>query len=62
MVEESRKRNARYKISDNYFSFYFRFIYPNKSLLLEGEKISDFKKKYNQYLGYVFEDVAQELL
>ncbi len=62
MAEESRKRNAMYKISDNYFSFYFRFIYPYKSLLLEGEKIPDSEKKYNQYLGYVFEDVAQELL
>ncbi len=61
-IGESRKRNARYKISDNYFRFYFRFIYPNKSLLLGGGKIPAFENKYNQYLGYVFEDVAQELL
>ena len=61
-IGESRKRNAKYRISDNYFRFYFRFIYPNKSILLDGGKIPDFEKKYNQYLGSIFEDVAQQLL
>lgn len=44
---EPRKRDARYRIVDNYFIFYFRFIYPNKSRLLEGRRIPDFESKYN---------------
>lgn len=61
-VGEPRKRNARYRLADNYFTFYFRFIYPNKSLLLEGKKIPDFERKYNQYLGHVFERIAREFI
>lgn len=34
---QSKAHNSRYLISNNYFRFYFRFMYPNYSWLEEGE-------------------------
>ncbi|NJE26421.1 ATP-binding protein [Thermococcus sp. MV5] len=60
--EPERKRNARYYISDLYFTFWFRFIYPNRSQLLELGRIEGFEEEYNRYLGFVFEKVAEQFL
>jgi AAA+ ATPase superfamily predicted ATPase len=57
---KEKSRNARYAISDNYLSFYFRFIYPNKALLMEGEAIPEFTRDFNTYLGTVFEKAARQ--
>ena len=61
-ITESKKRNTRYYLCDNYFNFYFRFIYPNKSLLIGGDTIPNFENKYNRYLGIIFEKVGREFL
>jgi len=54
-----------YKIKDNFFNFWFRFVYPNKSLI-ELEKIDKvlglIKEEFNEYVGFVFEDICKELL
>jgi len=60
--EPERKRNARYYLSDNYYNFWFRFIYPNRSQLLEFGHIEGFEDEYNRYLGFVFEKVAKQFL
>ena len=60
--EPERRRNARYYLSDLYFNFWFRFVYPNRSQLLEFGYIGNFEEKYNQYLGFVFEKVAEQFL
>ncbi len=57
-----RSRNARYYITDNYFTFWFRFVYPNKSLIYNGLKIENFETNFNSYLGFVFEKISKELL
>lgn len=57
-----KSRNARYYISDNYYSFWFRFVYPNKSLIYNGRKIRNFSSDFNRYLGHIFEKVAAEFL
>ncbi|NJE00630.1 ATP-binding protein [Thermococcus sp. JdF3] len=60
--ESGRRRNARYYISDLYFTFWFRFVYPNRSQLLEYGHIEGFEEDYNRYLGFVFEKVAEQFL
>lgn len=60
--EPERKRNARYYLSDLYFTFWFRFVYPNRSQLLEFGRIKGFEKEYTHYLGHVFEKVAEQFL
>lgn len=61
---KERKRNRKYAFCDNYFRFWFRFVYPNKSLIERGlpEAFDVVKKGYGTYLGAVFEKVAEELL
>ncbi len=60
--ERKRARNTRYVLSDNYIAFYFRFIYPNKSYLIEEGRIPNFREEYNRYLGRVFEKVGRQFL
>ncbi len=57
-----RSRNARYYITDNYFTFWFRFVYPNKSLIYSDLKIPQFNFDFNRYVGMVFEKIAAEFL
>ncbi len=60
--EPERRRNARYYLSDLYFNFWFRFVYPNRSQLLDFGYIENFEEEYNHYLGFVFEKVAGDFL
>lgn len=60
--EPEKRRNARYYLSDNYYHFWFRFVYPNRSQLLEFGYIEGFEEEYNQYLGFVFEKIAKQFL
>ena len=60
--KKERTRNRKYVFSDNYFNFYFRFIYSNKSELLQEGSIENFKIKYNQYMGLIFEKACKEFL
>ena len=60
--EKERSRNKRYHLSDNYFNFYFRFIYPNKSELILNGQITDFYSDYNRYLGQIFEKFSKEFI
>ncbi len=60
-----RSKKGRYFIKDNFFRFWFRFIYPNASEL----EISNFKRVFekideniNAYTGSIFEDVCREFL
>ena len=57
-----KSRNARYYITDNYFTFWFRFVYPNKSLIYGDFKIPKFSPDFNRYVGMVFEKIAAEFL
>ncbi len=54
-----------YKIKDNFFNFWFRFVYPNKSLLeLENlnEVLESVKREFRSYVSFVFEDICREFL
>ena len=60
-----KRKEVRYMIKDNYFHFWYKFIFPNSSIIELGnialvkEKI---KNDLNAYIGQRFEGIMKELL
>jgi AAA+ ATPase superfamily predicted ATPase len=64
VTENPKSRKGIYRIKDNYFRFYFRFIFPNLEYIEIGETdflLEKIKEEYNDYLGRIFEDVLLEI-
>ncbi len=61
---KEKRKNAAYCFSDNYFNFWFRFVYPNKTLIESApeDAFEIMKKNYDMYLGHIFEKVAEQFL
>jgi len=60
-----KERLGRYRLKDNFFSFWYRFIFPNQTALNIGNiKVveDEIKENLNAYVGRVFEDICKELL
>ncbi|MGB9975818.1 ATP-binding protein [Thermovenabulum sp.] len=59
-------RKSIYKIKDNFFRFWYRFVFPNKDLIEMGlldEVIENKIKPYiNEYLGGVYEEICMDYL
>ncbi len=61
----TKSKKKRYRIKDNFFRFWFHFVYPNKDQLEIGDregvkaKIED---EFDAYMGKVFEDVIGEII
>jgi AAA+ ATPase superfamily predicted ATPase len=56
-------KKSYYSINDNYFKFWFRFVYPYEEeidSLMPENALYDFDKWFNTYLGYIFEDIVME--
>ena len=65
VTQKKEVRNARYVFEDNYFNFWFRYVYPYKSLIEEGktERVFDLiGDDFNSFLGFVFERICREFL
>lgn len=63
MPEKSRK--GIYKIDDNFFNFWFRFVFRNRSLLEENridEVLAKIKQEFPGILSKTYERVAGEVL
>ncbi len=63
--KKKRIRGSLFKLSDNYFDFWFNFVYPNRDWLEVGrieEVQSLLKRDINQYYGYKFEEFCRRLL
>ena len=62
--EKSKK--GHYKIKDNYLSFWFKFIYPNRDFLELGEKDAVLNKIKNNFIdnhvSFVYEDVCRQTM
>ncbi len=59
----SKRKRARYEISDNLFRFWFSFVYPFISDIEAGnpkKPMENFRKNYNTYMGKVFEQAVRE--
>ncbi|MEM3555936.1 MAG: ATP-binding protein [Candidatus Micrarchaeia archaeon] len=62
-VTEKKTRKSLYFIKDNFFNFWFRFVYPRKSELEGGnvdEVLKLIKKDFNSHVGRVFEQICRE--
>ena len=56
-------RNARWRLNDNYLCFWYRFIYPNQSLIEMGkyELLREYiDKNYETYSGVILEKYFRE--
>lgn len=62
LLETRRKGLKRHRLADNYFNFWFRFVYPNRSLILREGRLPEFEKKYQTYMGHVFEEFWKRTL
>jgi len=62
---KGKERLGRYKITDNFFRFWYKFVFENQSALNMGARdhiLNIIKKEINAYTGRVFEDIIKELL
>ena len=63
-INPEKSKKGQYKIKDNFISFWFKFIYPNKALL-EIDKNDFVLKKINSnfidnHVSYVYEDICRQ--
>ena len=60
-----KEKLGRYCVRDNFFKFWYKFIFPNQTPLNLGNTklVSSFiKENLNGYVGRIFEDIVKELL
>lgn len=60
-----KEKHSRYKLKDNFFNFWYKFIFPNQSALNLGNvKMveADIKENLGGYVGHIFENIIYELL
>lgn len=58
-----KKKMKRYKIKDNFFRFWYKFVYPFQEQIQSGITELPIKKVYKEfddYCGRIFEDVVME--
>ncbi len=57
------KRRGIYRIRDNLFNFWFRFVYPQRSEIeMNIDVVPQIKKDFNSYVGERFEKIAKDFL
>ncbi|MGM0510904.1 MAG: ATP-binding protein, partial [Thermoplasmatota archaeon] len=64
-ILRKRKKKGIYKIKDNFFKFWFRFISPNFAEIENWENdaaVNDFTENFDHYLGPIFEDVCRQFV
>lgn len=60
-----KKKTTQYIIKDNFFKFWFKYVFPNHAALeMEnyGYVMEKIKQGINSDIGFVFEDIVRELL
>jgi hypothetical protein len=60
-----KERLGRYCVRDNFFKFWYKFIFPNQTPLNLGNTkfvLDIIKQDLNSYVGRIFEEIVKELL
>ena len=64
--ESYKSKKGQYFLSDNYFSFWFRYVYPYSKFIEMGKAKdlveTEIKPTFNAYIGRKFEGCIQDLL
>lgn len=63
--EKAVSKKSLYKISDNFYQFWYRFLFSNKSyydMLGTEESASEIMQDISDYMGGIFESVCQQYL
>jgi len=61
---KGKERLGRYTITDNFFKFWYKFVFGNQSALNFGgteQILNIIKNELNSHIGKIFEDVIKEL-
>jgi hypothetical protein len=64
-VQPEKSKRGLYSIADNFFKFWFRFVFPNKSLLEEGQidlVVNKIQDQWPQFLGSIYEEILPDIL
>ena len=64
-LKSQKSKKRLYFIKDNYLNFWFKFIYPNKSSLEEGEienVLNKIIEKYPEYFSQIFEKICRKVI
>ena len=64
-IEKPKSRKVNYYLKDNFFCFWYRFCFPNQSLLEENPSLllnQIIQPQLNSYTGRKFEQVCKEYL
>jgi len=64
ITEPPKMKNYLYKVSDNYFSFWLRYVYPNKEDIEEDidGALARLDKDLPEFMGHVFEDYCKRVI
>ena len=61
---EKVSKRSIYKLEDNMFRFWYRFVFPNQSAIINemGDAVYEnlVKEQLNAYMGLVFEDICRQ--
>jgi len=65
VTQKKESRYAHYSLSDNYYDFWFEFIYPSKSLIEEDKQeilVNKIQEQLRIHFSSVFEQVCREII
>lgn len=60
-----KSKITRYKVIDNFYRFWFKFVFPNKSRIeqqLTNKVLEEIKKELDVYVSFAFEDICKEIV
>lgn len=60
-----KAKTTRYRIKDNFYKFWFKFVFKNKSLIeqdLKEEVFSSIKKEFSAFVRKSFENLCREFI
>ncbi|MCL2605439.1 MAG: ATP-binding protein [Defluviitaleaceae bacterium] len=61
---ETTSKRSIYRLEDNMFRFWYRFVFPNQSAIISGLGVSVYdnviNEQLNAYMGLIFEDICKQ--
>ena len=63
--KKEKSRDTLYRFKDNYFQFWFRFVYSNKSMIEEGKNkllLKQISDEFKKQVSFVFEEISRQFL